>query len=180
MNRTVDECAEALSQGLDLIDALSPEDYAHPEEHSVWTSPGAHTRHMLDFLDCLLTGLDAQRVDYTARKRRIEVERSQTVGLREIQRCIESLDHLRTLDGRLRLDVRCDANQEWSSSTLARELQFVTAHVIHHYALIRMTLAHRGIEAPYEYGVAPSTLAYRAAAEFAGETGEESQDNDPS
>jgi len=170
MNRTVGECAEALHQGFDLIDALSPEDYDDPEEHSVWSSPGAHTRHMLDFLDCLLSGLDSQRVDYTARKRRIEVERSQTVGLREIQRCIESLDRLRTLDGRLHLEVRSDANQDWCISTLARELQFVTAHVIHHYALIRMTLAHLGIEAPYEYGVAPSTLAHRAATAIEEET----------
>jgi hypothetical protein len=161
MNRTVADCMEVLQQGLDLIEALSPEDYGFCEEHSVWTSPGAHTRHMLDFLDCLLTGLDARLVDYTARKRRIDVEQSQSVGMREVRRCMESLNRLCEIDGQFTLDVRSDSDQEWSRSTLARELQFVTAHVVHHHALVRLTLAHRGIEAPNDYGVAPSTLAHQ-------------------
>ena len=162
MKQSADECAEVLRQGLDLVEALAPEDYAFPQERNIWSCPGSHTRHMLDFLDCLLSGLDSRQVDYTSRKRHIEVECSQTMGLCEIRRCIESLDRLRPLDGSLGLHVRSDTNQEWTQSTLERELQFVTAHVIHHYALIRLTLAHRGIEAPFEFGVAPSTLAFRA------------------
>ncbi|MCP4907931.1 MAG: DinB family protein [bacterium] len=163
MNTTVIDCTRILQQGLSLIEALPAEDYAFPEEESVWSSPGAHTRHMLDFVFCLLTGLDARNVDYTARKRRADIENSQEIGIREIRQCIDRLDLLRPLDRNLELDIRTDANQEWVRSTLGRELQFVTAHVVHHHALIRMTLARRGIEAPYEYGVAPSTLAYRAA-----------------
>ena len=168
MNRTAANCTQVLQQGLDLIEALSPEDYALNEEHTVWSSPGAHTRHMLDFLDCLLTGLDGQIVDYTARKRRIDVEVSQTVGAREVRRSMESLERLAILDGRLALDVRSDADQKWSQSTLAREVQFVTAHVVHHHALIRLTLAHRGIEAPHDFGVAPSTRAHQKACDTDG------------
>lgn len=166
--RATDECIAHLRQGLSLVEALSDEDYAFTSQSfandgSAWSSPGAHTRHLLDFIECLLTGLDAQRVDYTARKRRSEIEVSRRVGRREIQRAIESLEGLRHLDGRSPLEVRPEPDQDWTRSTLARELQFVSAHAVHHHALIRMTLAHRGIEAPSDYGVAPSTLAHRAA-----------------
>jgi hypothetical protein len=162
MNQTAKECADVLQQGFDLVEALADEQYAFDVFEggsSIWSSPGAHTRHVLDFLDCLLTGLDAKRIDYTNRKRRLNVEQSRTVGLREIERAIASLERLTHLEAQLPLDVRSDMNQEWSKSTLSRELQFVIGHVIHHYALIRLTLAHRGIEAPSDYGVAPSTLA---------------------
>ena len=166
MNQTAEGCADVLRQGFELIEALADEEYAFDVFEGgspVWSSPGAHTRHILDYLDCLLTGLDAQRIDYTNRKRRLDVEQSRTVGLREIERSTESLERLTHLESQLPLDVRSDMNQEWSKSTLSRELQFVIGHVIHHYALIRLTLAHRGIEAPSEYGVAPSTLAHRSS-----------------
>jgi hypothetical protein len=152
-----------LAESRALIEALADEDYAFPCEGSAWASPGAHTRHFLDFVDCLLTGIDAQRIDYTARKRRGDVEVSRVVGCTEIGRAIEGLQRIQHLDGRLLLEVRPEPEQDWTCTTLSRELQFVTGHVVHHQALIRMTLAHRGIEAPPEYGVAASTRAYRNA-----------------
>ena len=63
------------------------------------------------------------------------------------------------------MEVRPEPDQDWTRSTLSREMQFVSTHVIHHHALIRLTLAQRGVEAPPEFGVAPSTLAYRAQEE---------------
>lgn len=161
MSRAANECIEFLLEGGALIEALADEDYAFPCEGSAWSSPGAHTRHFLDFVDCLLTGIDAQRIDYTARKRRSDVEESRMVGCREIALAVEGLERIRHLDGRLPLEVRPEPNQDWTRSTLSRELQFVSGHVVHHQALIRMTLAHRGVEAPSNYGVAPSTRAHR-------------------
>ena len=163
MSRAADECIQFLLEGRALIEALADEDYAFPCEDSAWSSPGAHTRHFLDFVDCLLTGIDAQRIDYTARKRRGDVEVSRMIGCREIVHAVEGLERIRALDGRMLLEVRPEPEQDWARSTLSRELQFVSGHVVHHQALIRMTLAHRGIEAPSDYGVAPSTRAHREA-----------------
>ena len=165
MSRAADECIQHLTQGLELITALADEDYALASPGSAWSSPGAHTRHLLDFIDCLLMGIDARRVDYTARKRKADVEESRERGIRAIEAAIEGLERVRLLDGRLPLEVRPEPDQDFTNSTLARELQFVSAHAVHHHASIRMTLAHRGIEAPHDYGVAPSTLAHRAERE---------------
>lgn len=170
MRRATDECIALLEQGRALIDALEDEDYVAapcatdpPDAASnTWSSPGAHTRHLLEFVGCLLRGLDARRIDYTARKRRSDLETSRTAARREIADAIDGLERVRTLPGDHALDVRPEPEQDWTRSTLAREVQFVSSHAVHHHALIRMTLSHRGVEAPPEYGVAPSTLAYEA------------------
>lgn len=171
LSRAADALIDLLRQGHALIDALSDEDYAASLEtttqaaDAAWASPGAHTRHLLDFVGCLLAGIDAQRIDYTARKRRSEVETHREFGRQQIERAIDGLERIRELAGRTPIEVRPEPGQGWTRSSLSRELQFVSTHVLHHHALIRLTLAVRGVEAPPEFGVAPSTLAYRAETE---------------
>ena len=50
---------------------------------------------------------------------------------------------------------------EWSGSTVRRELQFLLSHSIHHYALIATICHANGFPVPEGFGVAPSTLRYR-------------------
>jgi hypothetical protein len=161
------ECAELLGQGLDLIEALADEHYA-PHHAGADDAPGtasvgAHFRHAIDFFDCLLTDLDARRIDYSTRKRRVDVEHARLAGTREIRRALEGLDAVGALDEALPLEVRTEPEQAWARSTLARELHFVAGHTLHHYALVRLTLVGLCIEAPPEFGIAPSTLAHRAS-----------------
>ena len=165
------DCADLLEQGRSILEGL-PEDLYAPSVApevapgpSLWSSTGAHTRHVTDFVDCLLVGLDARRIDYTARKRNLEVEHSREAGLREIQRCIDALvSSCARLGETLAFDVRTDTGESWTESTLGRELRFVAGHTIHHYALIRMTLAQCGVALPEPFGVAASTLASQRAA----------------
>ncbi|MDH3494762.1 MAG: hypothetical protein OEM82_14505, partial [Acidobacteriota bacterium] len=48
----------------------------------------------------------------------------------------------------------------WLPTSLARELEFLHSHTVHHYALIAAKLGSMNIEVPFEFGVAPSTLKY--------------------
>ncbi len=45
-------------------------------------------------------------------------------------------------------------------SNLAREVVFCVGHAIHHYAILRLLCAGAGVQLPYEFGVAPSTLKH--------------------
>ena len=54
-----------------------------------------------------------------------------------------------------------DSESPWSESNVKRELQYLQAHTIHHYAIISMIMRVQGIETDREFGVAPSTLSYR-------------------
>jgi len=155
------DCGALLEDGRALIEALGDEHYAFAPETMPGATPGAHTRHIIDYVDCLLSGLDAGVIDYTARKRRPEIEQSREIGLQEIGRCIADLERIARLDEATPLRVRADEGEDWTVSSLGRELRFVASHAVHHYALIRLTLARIGIETPASYGVSPSTLAHR-------------------
>jgi hypothetical protein len=48
-------------------------------------------------------------------------------------------------------------------SSISRELQVLSSHTVHHFALIAMTLRMRGVELDSDFGMAPSTLRYLAA-----------------
>jgi hypothetical protein len=170
-SRSAGALIELLRQAHGLLEALTDDDYASPLEtttqatDATWASPGAHTRHLLDFVDCLLAGIDARRIDYTARKRDPEVETCRDAGRRRIEGAIGGLERLGDLEGRMPIEVRPEPGQDWTRSSLAREIQSVATHVIHHHALIRLTLALREIETPPDFGVAPSTLAHLAERE---------------
>jgi hypothetical protein len=52
-----------------------------------------------------------------------------------------------------------------TGSTYGREFVYSIAHAIHHYALISVMARLTQTELPPGFGVAPSTLAHRKAAE---------------
>ena len=51
----------------------------------------------------------------------------------------------------------------WLASSIGRELQALSSHTIHHFALIAVTLRLHGIVVDPDFGMSPSTLRYQAA-----------------
>ena len=45
-------------------------------------------------------------------------------------------------------------------SSVGRELQVLSSHTIHHFALMAMTLRVLGVPVDPDFGMAPSTLRY--------------------
>jgi uncharacterized damage-inducible protein DinB len=154
-----------LRQGLALLDALDAETYAAGDGGRA--SIGAHLRHCTDFYNCFLRGLESGRVDYDARCRDAAVETDRQTAARTLAGIAERLAVLGAADFGRVLEVKADAADDapfaWSRSSLARELQFLTSHTVHHFALIALLMRQRGLDPGDELGVAPSTLAYRNA-----------------
>jgi hypothetical protein len=48
-------------------------------------------------------------------------------------------------------------------STVTRELQVLSSHTVHHFALIALTLRAHGVQIEPDFGTTPSTLRYRAS-----------------
>jgi hypothetical protein len=48
-------------------------------------------------------------------------------------------------------------------SSISRELQFLSSHAVHHFALIAMTLRAEGVPMDPDFGMAPSTLRHLAS-----------------
>jgi uncharacterized damage-inducible protein DinB len=153
-----------LRQGSELIRRLRDEDFADKEPHGTRGGVGAHFRHVFDHYDCFLAGVEAGRIDYDRRERdpALETERSRALEkIASLQRGFEALaaeDASRTL--RVLVDCGEPSERCVSTSTMARELQFLVSHTVHHYAVIAVILRSRGLEPGADFGVAPSTLKY--------------------
>jgi len=153
-----------LEQGYELIGRIPADAYATADDDGA-KPVGPHFRHVLEHYSRFLAGVETGRVDYDARAREQAIETDPAAARERIR---ELMGGLTTLDGadlesvaevRLECGAGTEADQ-WSRSTLRRELQFLLSHTVHHYALIGLLLAQRGIEPGPDFGVAPSTLKH--------------------
>lgn len=150
-----------LEQGADLVEQLDDALFVATGPGFESGSPGAQLRHCLDSYRCFLGGLESGFVDYDARERDVRVETERPVAVARIRATCAALERLGPGDEARALRVVCEGGgPDGTSSTVARELQFLTSHVIHHYALIAMILRTMDFVTPADFGIAPSTLKH--------------------
>jgi uncharacterized damage-inducible protein DinB len=153
-----------LRQDSDLLAALTPEQYRRSPSGHFKSSVGMHLRHSLDHFGAFFDGLLLRRIDYESRQRDTDIEQQPEVALRAIRAYIDQLEALRSEPG-VELEVREENDSKstelvWLPSSMARELQFLLGHTVHHNALIAMVVDGLGVPIPADFGVAPSTLRY--------------------
>lgn len=152
-----------LHQALALLEALDDNQYlAKP----LPLAPiGSHLRHCLDFYGRFVDGLGSGDIDYDQRERDHEVETLRSRAITRVLELAEVLGRIPTTmaDRQVRVcsDRDCESPElgRFSRSTVRREVQFLRAHTIHHFAIIGTIARVQGIEPPVGFGVAPSTLA---------------------
>ena len=152
-----------LEQGLEVIGAIP--DQAFAVDSGAGKAVGPHFRHVLEHYSCFLDGLAGARIDYDARAREVAIETDREAARGRIRELLSRLGSLNGLDLDRPTDARLESGlggeeEQWSRTTIRRELHFLMSHTVHHYALIGLLLAQRGIDAGGDFGVAPSTLKY--------------------
>jgi hypothetical protein len=148
----------ALDQARVVLASIDDAVYTEPAPRTNGIRIGAHLRHAIEFYECFLDGYRSRCLDYDARRRDAAVEQSRAAALRAIDRVEHSL---RTVcDG----PVVVRAGDLLLPSSIVRELQALFEHTIHHFALIAVALHAFGVGVEGAFGVAPSTLRYRAQA----------------
>jgi uncharacterized damage-inducible protein DinB len=156
--------AAFLSQGLELIQRLTDEQYSIAPPTFSRGGVGAHFRHILDHYDSFLDGLAPGRIDYDSRERDRALETDRSAAVLKIREICGRLVALDEGDGRRAIEATslCGEPSQvlWSPSSVARELQFLVSHTVHHYAVIAAILRPQGVEPGEDFGVAPSTLVY--------------------
>lgn len=161
--------ADVLRQGCVLLDSTSEEAYTSALGGAASGTIGAHYRHVLEHFACVLEGLTSGQINYDARRRDIRIETSITYARMTTEALIEDF---RTVPADL-FDRECNViytvtygacEPEEVHSTIAREIMFSVGHAIHHYAIIKLLCGGFGVQLPYEFGVAPSTLQHAAMA----------------
>jgi len=159
---------DVLQQGCNFLDRIDDERYGRPLESRAGEKPaslGAHYRHVLDHFLCLAEGIRTGQVNYDQRRRNPQVESSVTCARLVTEGLIDECGHL----SREILQRECavtysvgygETEAEAVRSNLAREVMFCVGHAIHHYAILRLLCASAGVQLPYEFGIAPSTLKH--------------------
>jgi hypothetical protein len=158
---------DVFQQGMNLLSEVDEITYKTVAEAPHSASIGQHYRHVLDHFMCLADGIAAGIVDYDRRSRNHELE-TDLDAARETTALLSDLfgnlsDSQISAGYRVLYSVgySSDAAQE-IDTVLAREIAFCVSHAIHHFAIIRLACSHFSIQLPEEFGVAPSTLKYRA------------------
>lgn len=168
MNTVLHDNIGALREAADLFEAIGSDDYARRVPECFNASIGGHFRHELDHYLSFLRDLASRRVDYERRDRDALLENDAAHARRRIGEVVAALEALADVPGDTALSVRIENTAEgapdaWGASTVRRELQFLLSHTIHHHALIAINARLLGHTVPAEFGVAPSTLRFRAA-----------------
>ncbi len=153
-----------LRQALRLMEHLSDEIYRDSPTGFAPHRAGGHMRHIIEFYQSFLYGLEWSYIDYDARARDKTLERSCGAAMLAIESIIRSLESMprqeRKLWTRMEDAAAVALEDSFMESSVTRELQVLRSHTIHHFALISMTLRLHGIEMDPDFGMAPSTLRY--------------------
>jgi hypothetical protein len=158
-----------LFEALQLVGTLNDTVYRKASPAFSSHRVGAHLRHILEFYECFLDGLASRHVDYESRKRNplIEEHRHQAMeSIRSIIRRMENSDLLRTgsiIWVRMEDALGTFCPERYLASSAGRELQVLSSHTVHHFALIAMTLKAHGVLVDPDFGMAPSTLRHMAS-----------------
>jgi hypothetical protein len=126
-------------------------------------------RHIVEFYQAFLEGIASYHIDYDARRRDPAMERSRSAASAAIVAIIRELRSCPALRFNAIVWVRMEAApiaaiaEPFMESSIDRELQMLSSHTIHHFALIAMTLRLHGVAMPPDFGMAPSTLRYQTA-----------------
>lgn len=159
---------DVLDQALLLLMTVDEITFRTVAEAPYMASIGQHYRHVLDHFICLADGIMTGTINYDQRSRDRQLENSRESAREKTEQLRETFWNL----GAAELSASCkvlysigysnDEAQE-IDTLLAREIAFCVSHAIHHFAIIRLVCAHFSIVLPEDFGVAPSTLKYRAA-----------------
>jgi len=158
-----------LRQALRLLQRIDDRSYAITPPGFTPHRAGAHLRHIVEFYRCFLEGQDFSHIDYDSRRRDESIERSRDSAAPAIRSLIRDLETDKQVRQERIVWVRMEdagaapVREPFMESSISRELQALSSHTLHHFALIAMTLRAHGVEMDPEFGMAPSTLRHLAS-----------------
>lgn len=150
---------DLLAQLTDLLQRLPVAAYREPLAVLHGHSAGQHTRHVVEFYQCLLDAFETGSVNYDARLRNPLLEADPETAVVALERVAHQLTTL-PAETPLRLEsTECEP----VATSLTRELCYLVEHTVHHLAILKIALnaALPNFFIPETFGLAHSTLRHR-------------------
>ncbi len=143
-----------------LINNLSDYEYNHHISHLGNASIGGHTRHIIELLQCAITGHETGLVDYINRKRNLDLQSNRSYAIATIALILENINSNDKIL-RMLVETENDFQNSLVSTTYHREVVYNTEHTIHHLALIKVALIEMNLDlVDNNFGMAYSTIKY--------------------
>jgi uncharacterized damage-inducible protein DinB len=163
----IESVIEVLNQGETLLAEIENDDYIRKLPGALNASIGGHYRHCLDHFRSLLQAASADGLNYDHRERGTPVESDRFAALNATRELRTAYQRLSVPCLSRKLHVTCKTSyatndSQTAGSTVAREVMYVVAHAVHHYALIGIMGGMLGLKMPDGFGVAPSTVKFRS------------------
>jgi hypothetical protein len=160
-----------IAQNLNILEQLKESIISMPDEAFLETRPllegsnlGMHIRHIIEFYECLINGLDTLIVNYDSRVRNLELQSNKYFAINCITAIQLRIDDINT-DVLLTLFAGNSKDSDFISmpSSYSRELYYMLEHCTHHMALIKMAIMQYwpNVQMPLNYGVAQSTIKHK-------------------
>jgi hypothetical protein len=163
----INSVIEVLNQGETLLGEIDNVSYVRRLPTAFNASIGGHYRHCLDHFRSLLDSAIVGDLNYDHRERGTLIESDRFAALNATCTLREAYQQLSTgcLDRELKTTCKTSyaaSGSQVSRSTVGREIMYVVAHAVHHYALIGIMGGLMGLKMPAGFGVAPSTMKHQA------------------
>jgi hypothetical protein len=151
------------------LSVIEPVAYQTPLDILSGSTIGQHTRHIIEFYNCLLEqALEPGEpvINYASRRRDYRIESEPDHALTYVNMISEKL---KELDADRKCQLNCAEHGHddlMVNSTIGRELIYNIEHTIHHLAIVKIALKFMmpQIVLPEHFGVAPSTIRHRQEA----------------
>jgi hypothetical protein len=146
-----------------LIKELTDSQYSHRISHLGNASIGGHARHIIELLECAITGFETGLIDYVNRKRNLDLQSNRMLACGTISAIIKDINSSDKL-----LEMLVETDDEFQKNTVSttyyREIVYNTEHTIHHLALIKVALIEMQLSLVDDnFGMAYSTIKYNLA-----------------
>jgi hypothetical protein len=145
------------------LSQLNQEEYAQKLPVFNQVSIGAHTRHVVEFYQCLLNGTKTGLINYDARQRDLRIEQQLDYTLDIIDEIMYRLQNVNDLSQKINLKVEYGDEHFTVPTTFTREEVYLIEHTIHHFALIRIGLQESfpQVNIDPNFGYAHSTIQHK-------------------
>jgi hypothetical protein len=150
-----------LNSLIETLKLFTPQEFTLPISPLSNATIGEHTRHIIELYQCLLMSYANGNLNYDNRERNKVIENNIDIAIEHLTKLCDTIEK----DNK-KLELT-DNNPEFSESietNYFREVVYNFEHCIHHQALIKVgLLALNKMPNSTDFGVAPSTLAYKKA-----------------
>lgn len=159
----------ALDDVRHYLSLIDPVIYQAPLDILSGSTIGQHTRHIIEFYNCLLEQSmqgDTPVINYAVRRRDHRIETEPDYALMNVNSICDRLNEVQTEQSCLLNGEEHGQKDLVVHSTIGRELIYNIEHTIHHLAIVKIALKTvvPGIQLPEHFGVAPSTIRHRMEA----------------